>query len=305
MNKLSTFSIAIVLGLAVEPVSIALGSNGTETGMAIAGSDKSNKGGNSSKSSEKSASKGNSSRSSSPKKEKSNNRNVTRTTSLDSDEAAPLHPREKGRWNASNANQKALDAHIRNGNFNGTVGTLAQYQLAAKAANGDELNEYEQRALDEFITKTEPEVTDADIEDFLNDSENNEAPIFTSENGVVMCSDNCPEDEQELLALNESAQKLVDEEIAKRDTEFTQAQLDQFLQDSEDRITYSSNKTLTPERNDNLLDEIADDLGVVRADLSENLGEVGESIGEFGEDVSTSLSKAGKDLTKSFKGLFK
>ena len=45
-----------------------------------------------------------------------------------------LSPSQKGKWNAAHANQAALDAHVRNMNFNGTIGALAQFQLAAKAA---------------------------------------------------------------------------------------------------------------------------------------------------------------------------
>ncbi|WP_316015905.1 hypothetical protein [Roseobacter sp. HKCCA0434] len=86
------------------------------------------------------------------------NGNGNRTASADED--GPLRPNQLGRLNASNANQAAIDAHIRNGNFNGTVGALAQYQLASRYAAGEELSEIEQQRVDELLAANGIETSD-------------------------------------------------------------------------------------------------------------------------------------------------
>ncbi|MCW3781723.1 hypothetical protein [Defluviimonas salinarum] len=173
--------------------------------------------------------------------------------------AARLHPRLKGKWNASNASQSALDAHIRNQNFNGTIGALSQYQLAAKAAAGEELTETEQAALDTFVDFDAIEVSDQDLADFLNDGALVSDPVYSVEDGIVSCAANC--DGVDLAA----AQTAADTEAMNIQEAEEQMALDGFLSDSEARIVNESNKPLTPEGTEDLLDELASDLGVSRA----------------------------------------
>ncbi|PPB80872.1 hypothetical protein LV82_01605 [Albidovulum inexpectatum] len=174
-------------------------------------------------------------------------------------EAAPLHPSEKGKWNAANANQAALDAHIRNQNFNGTIGALAQYQLAARAAAGEELTEAELAALDGFIPDPDPVQIDTELAALLNEGATEGDPIYSVESGVVSCVANC--DGIDL----EAVQAIADAEAARLAEDSQQAALDEFLTASEARIVEESNKSLSPERAEDLLDELAGALGVSRA----------------------------------------
>lgn len=175
-------------------------------------------------------------------------------------EGAPLHPSEKGKWNAANANQAALDAHIRNQNFNGTIGALAQYQLAARAAAGEELTEAELAALEGFVPAPDPVRIDTDLAALLNEGATEGDPVYSVEGGVVSCMTNC--DGVDLAAV----QAIADAEAARLAEEAQQAALDDFLAASEARIVEESNKSLSPERTEDLLDELAATLGVTRAE---------------------------------------
>lgn len=177
----------------------------------------------------------------------------------DDDVSKPLHPSEKGKWNAAHANQAALDAHIRNQNFNGTIGALSQYQLAAKAAAGEELTESEQAALDTFVDFDAIEVSDQDLADFLNEGALVSDPVYSVEDGIVRCDANC--DGVDLAG----AQAAADAEAMNIQEAEEQMALDGFLSDSEARIVGESNKPLSPERTEDLLDELASELGVSRA----------------------------------------
>lgn len=54
-----------------------------------------------------------------------------------SDPTAPAHPSMLGRWNAAKPiTHPAIQAHIRNGNFNGTIGMVAAYAQAQATYNG-------------------------------------------------------------------------------------------------------------------------------------------------------------------------
>ena len=217
----------------------------------------------------------------------------------------PLHPSEKGRWNASNANQRALDAHIRNQNFNGTIGALSQYQLAAKAANGDELNSYERAALEEFVDTSTPEVSDQRISRFLNQNSGDTGYVFDVNNGVVTCESGCPSDPDELEALERRAQNAADQYVEETEDQIEQRRLNAFLLESERRIIEDSNKDLTRERNQDLLDELADDLDVVRQEFGDGFRDAGDQIKEDFGEVSESFSRASKEIGKTFRGLFK
>ncbi len=49
----------------------------------------------------------------------------------------PAHPKMLGRWNATKpVDHPAIQAHIRNGNFNGTIGMIAAYAQAQTTYNG-------------------------------------------------------------------------------------------------------------------------------------------------------------------------
>lgn len=170
-----------------------------------------------------------------------------------------LLPSQKGKWNAAHANQNALDAHVRNQNFNGTIGALAQFQLAAKAAAGETLTEAEQAAVDALVGDVEALVDDQALADVLNADLVDGDPVYSVEGGVVSCSENC--DAADL----DAAQATVDDELERLQEEAQQAALADLLSTSEARIIDESNKSLSPEDNERLLDELASTLGVTRA----------------------------------------
>ncbi len=205
--------------------------------------------------------------------------------STDTDaELTELHPSQKGRWNASNANQAALDAHIRNGNFNGTIGALSQYQLAAKAAAGDELNEYEKAALDNFVTVEDVTFTDGELAALLNgDGATPDLPVFEVSDGVASCISNCDAEGFDPDTIDADAnQALADFQDAGQQAAEEQAYGD-FFTASEQRIIDESNKVLTDDQNETLLDGIATDLGVTRTD---------GVLSEDGQDLSELLDVA-------------
>ena len=310
VKKLATTSI-VALALGVTPAVISP-TIGLDVDSASAKPGKGNGNGNGkSASSGKSTSAGKGHGKSASKGHGNSKKNRTlhhqRKAYIDDDEheSRPLHPSEKGRWNASNANQRALDAHIRNQNFNGTIGALSQYQLAAKAAAGDELNEYERDALENFIDTSEPEIGDDEIADFLNENSATNGLVFEVDNGDVSCVEGCPEDESELAALNERAQMAADGFVEDSQEEITQERLDEFLTESEQRIVDDSNKTLSEERNEDLLDELAEDLGVVRQEFSEGLKEAGEQISEDLNEAGDSIRKASKEIGNAFRGFLR
>ncbi len=185
----------------------------------------------------------------------------------------PLHPRDLGKWNASNANQAALDAHIRNQNFNGTIGGLAQFQLAAKAAAGTELTAEEQAALEGLLGGGAGAVSDQALADSLNAGALPGDPVYAVDGGVVSCTENC--DAVDLAA----AQAAADTQAALLADAAEQAALDDFLSASETRIVDESNKTLSPDQTEDLLDELADRLGVTRAATTDELTDASATTG--------------------------
>lgn len=171
----------------------------------------------------------------------------------------PLHPSEMGKWNAVKANQAALDAHIRNQNFNGTIGALSQYQLAAKAAAGEVLTPDQQAALDSLLGEREVvDVSDQQLADLLNADAVDGAPEYSVQDGVVSCSANCDS------ADVEAAQAVADAAADAIEDAAAQAALDDLLSESEARIIDESNKALSPERTEDLLDQLASALDVTR-----------------------------------------
>lgn len=184
---------------------------------------------------------------------------------LDDSVTNALSPGQKGKWNAAKANQAALDAHIRNQNFNGTIGALAQYQLAARAAAGETLSEAELAALGGFVGGPNAPVDDAALADHLNGGAIAGDPVYSVENGVVGCAANC--DGADLAA----AQAAADAEAERLQQEAQEASLDDFLAASEARIVADSNKKLSPGDTEQLLNELAAALGVVRAPAVEEV----------------------------------
>ena len=170
-----------------------------------------------------------------------------------------LKPNQKGRWNAANANQKALDAHIRNGNFNGTVGSLALLQLAGLAASGEELTPEQQAALDDLIGDVSSESTDEELADLLNgDGSDDTLPQYEVTDGVATCVANC--DGVDDADANQQIADYVDEAAS----EAEQAALDDLLAQAEQNILDKSNKS-TDGIEDQLLNELAAALGFERA----------------------------------------
>jgi len=223
---------------------------------------------------------------------------IDRSSDDDRPVRTALRPDEKGRWNASNANQRALDAHIRNQNFNGTIGILSQYQLAAKAANGEDLTRAERAALETFVDTDPVDVPDTSVERFLNRNSADNGYTFAVSGGVVTCVAGCENlSDNELKALETRAQNAADGFVDRKQQAALQADLDQFLEDSEDRITTNSNKRLTAERNEDLLDELADDLDVLRREVSSDFRSAGQQI-------RSDMREAGSDISKAFRNIF-
>lgn len=170
----------------------------------------------------------------------------------------PLRPNQKGKWNAANANQRALDVHIRNEKYNGTIGALAFYQLAGKAAAGEELNADEQRALDNLLGDYGPEITDGELEDLLNSGEDG-APVWEVVDGTASCVANC--DGADTDGANQDIADYVDEQEMDAEDQAVQ----DLWADAQQRIIDDSNKP-TEGIEDQLLDELAHDLGFERFD---------------------------------------
>lgn len=253
-------AVAFVTAMAMPDAAYAKNGNGGGNGGGKGGGKSADKGGNG-KSVGKAGGQGGSAKKGAKRKTAAKSTKVVKkTTAASAVPGEPLHPSELGKWNAKNANQAALDAHIRNQNFNGTIGALSQYQLAAKAATGEELTEDEQAALDSLLGDREPvEVSDQDLEDMLNSDTVEGDPEYSVEGGVVSCSANC--DDADVGA----AQSIADAAVESVQDEADQAALDDLLSDSEARIVDESNKELSPERTEDLLDELASALGVTRA----------------------------------------
>lgn len=173
-------------------------------------------------------------------------------------QAASLSPNELGKWNAAHANQAALNAHIANQNFNGTIGALAEYQLAAKAAAGEPLSEAEQSALEGLIGDQPSAATDAQLADALNANSVAGDPVFEVNDGIVSCTANC--DGVNLA----DAQAIADAEAAQLNAAAEQTARDDLLAQSEQRIIDESNKPVAPDQTDAMLDQIAGELGVPR-----------------------------------------
>jgi hypothetical protein len=198
--------------------------------------------------------------------------------SLTTGTAESLHPRDLGKWNASNASQTALDAHIRNQNFNGPIGGLAQFQLAARAAAGAELTAEEQAALDSFLGDDTAAISDQALADALNAGALPGDPVYAVDGGVVSCTENCGS--VDLAA----AQAAVDAEAAQLADAAEQAALDDFLRASEARIVDESNKKLSPDLTEDLLNELAERLSVTRAAI---IDELTDASGTTGTPVTT------------------
>ncbi len=183
-----------------------------------------------------------------------------------STDTGALKPNQKGKWNAANANQNALDAHIRNGNFNGTIGDLAYYQLAGLAASDSELTPDQQAALDALIGDVTTEITDDELAALVNgdgsddldgDGFNDTLPNYEVADGIATCVSNCDgpieQDANEVIA------DYVDEANAEAEAEARQ----NLLADAEQNIIDNSNKP-TEGIEDQLLDELAAALGFER-----------------------------------------
>lgn len=183
---------------------------------------------------------------------------TTTTATVETEVVTALTPNQKGRWNAANANQNALDAHIRNQNFNGTIGALSYYQLAGKAASGAELTEDEQAALDSLLGDTGATIPDSELEDLLN-SADPDAPVWSVSGGTATCTANC--DGVDVNAANQDIADYVDEQDANAQDQA----IDDLWADAQQRIIDESNKP-TEGIEDQLLDELANDLGFDRMD---------------------------------------
>lgn len=291
---------AVFIGVLAAPVATVIS---PDAGAAYAKPEKDKKNGSSKTG--KSASNGNGA-----KKSSSDDRRVSSRSDSSSSSRA-LAPNEKGRWNASNANQRALDAHVRNQNFNGTVGALSQYQLTARAAEAARNDDLESLSDDQVaaletlgVNFDGRDYSDRQLTRIINEKTQEDGPKFRVEDGVVSCALNCPEDADALERLEQRAQAALDKEIDERDARYVDRQLHALNQDSEARIIDESNKNVSG-KEDDLLDGLADDLGVVRKDFSKGMADAGRGIQQGVRDVGGAFSQAGRDIGKGLKSIFK
>jgi hypothetical protein len=214
---------------------------------------------------------------------------------------ASLHPSQKGRYNAKPA-QAAIDAHIRNQNFNGTVGLMSQYELALKAQSGDPLNEYDVAALESFGINLGDTMTDAQIAEALNKDYGVADATFSYDGTTLTCEgDGCPDN---LSAYDAEAAEMKSKSDANALANDTA--LGDFLDVSEQRLIDNANKPLgdisapeveseaiaegetveeAPESGFNdlqerLLDDIASTLGYERPEPVDTSSEVEQDLGE-------------------------
>lgn len=233
------------------------------------------------------------------------------TTETQTDiETVSLHPSQKGRWNAANANQAALDAHIRNGNFNGTIGALAQYQLAGKAASGAELTEAEQAALDNFVSIDEMTYDDADLAALLNgdgtddldgDGLNDTLPTYEVVGGTATCVSLCDASGYDPNTIDADANDALSDYMDAQDQAAQEQAYSDFYSASEQRILDESNKS-TDGIEEALLDDIAGKLGFERPEpLSEDpiLDEAGNEIPADDGDLLDDLVNASEADTQA------
>lgn len=176
-----------------------------------------------------------------------------------STDATGLAPNQKGKWNAMNANQAALDAHIANGNANGTIGALAQVQLAAKIAGGATPTDAELAFMEAAGYVAPDATTPQEIQDALNlDTDPAADPQFgVDENGVVSCTSGCDAMDEETLA-NTLAEKQAEADAIAQDLEAAALEdsYADFLDASRQRIIEESNKALSDEQQEMLFDEM-------------------------------------------------
>ncbi len=172
-----------------------------------------------------------------------------------------LHPSQKGKWNAMNASTNALDAHIANGNFNGTIGALSQVRLAAMAAAGGELTPEQQAALDGFVDTGDVMADPQAIADALNEGTDAtlDPQFAVDENGMVSCSANCDSIDDTALADKQAEADAIADEL---EADAVQEAYDQFLDDSRQRIIDESNKPLDEAQQEQLFDEMGDKWGL-------------------------------------------
>jgi hypothetical protein len=118
-------------GLSYDQAFAAKGGNGKGNGGGNGNGASSNRGGNSA-----SSNRGGSNKS----LQSFDSEDVTDVASLDGSNKktkGPDHPSSLGRWNATkDFMHPSIQAHIRNGNFNGTIGMLARFGLALNTLGG-------------------------------------------------------------------------------------------------------------------------------------------------------------------------
>ncbi|MCV2869005.1 hypothetical protein OEW28_10235 [Defluviimonas sp. WL0002] len=192
-------------------------------------------------------------------------------------ETATLPAYKKGKWNAMNANPQALAAHVANGNFNGTIGALAQANLAAKAASGAELTPEEMAALAGFVDTSDimadPEAVAAALNEGTDPGVDPQWGV--DENGVVSCNANCDGIEQSTIDEKQAEADGIAEDL---EAEAIEAAYDQFLEDSKQRIINESNKALSEAEQEQLFDEMGDKWGLDLTPEEEAAAVEGEEV---------------------------
>lgn len=121
-------------------------------------------------------------------------------------------------------------------------------------------------------------VSDQALADALNAGALPGDPVYAVDGGVVSCTGNC--DTADLAA----AQAAADAAAAELADAAQQAALDDLLSASEARIVDESNKQLSPDQTEDLLDELANRLGVTRATTTDELT---DASGTTGTPVTT------------------
>ncbi len=178
------------------------------------------------------------------------------------DGTTALPPSRKGKWNAMHASDRAVQVHIDKGQFNGTVGALAEYKLTALASSGADLTEAEQASLDRLLADRgfpgAEDVTDDEVAAALNAGLPEDADYsFAFADGSLGCVGDCDEIDAEALA---EAAAAADAwrygETAARGA-LAGDSLEALFAEAEQRILTESNKSLAPAEQDALLDELA------------------------------------------------
>ncbi len=176
-----------------------------------------------------------------------------------STDATGLEPNQKGKWNAMNANEAALGAHIANGNVTGAGRSGRWRRCAGREDRRGATPTVAELAMEGAGYVAPDATTPQEIQDALNlDTDPAADPQFgVDENGVVSCTSGCDAMDEETLA-NTLAEKQAEADAIAQDLEAAALEdsYADFLDASRQRIIEESNKALSDEQQEMLFDEM-------------------------------------------------